>query len=528
MLLYGTAYFFLGIIVISGFFLLIRNIYYAYNDTCVFFAKAFSMKGIVSLENNYVTIDPSVPDGEQFGMTRIFYYNLFLNIIRLFPQKNKLRYVQCFNLTVYLLYMAGTFYFLFNLLQILQIDYKAAIYNSFLFTLLIGARTKMMFVACFPQSDIINYLLFIIALLLVSFLTSSHSFITALSLGVVVGLAYRNRYTDVILILAALSYLIFINASWWIVTFYAFGVLLSNIDALYWAMVKKENPFPWILKIWRSNVPVKLSGDSGKIVVSFLSVIASSLKTMFNFYSEGSFGASMGSSILVFPISIVYLYFEGFLKNEFIFLLIYFLGFCFVTIFIRRNQLDADNGTGYFGNRQVYILFPIVLIFNATAFSFICINENHFLITFYILWILFYILHQIYRVLSYYFSDQLSEREYLDYRKTNFAYMKEIAAFIGAAKKPLVLMGYALYNDEAHNFYNWSRNVRCVNVRFRIDDKRALDIINRYKVTHVIISPIYYFVGHKCSLGSKILSPLLAEKLRRVDLSPQVIVYEVL
>ena len=527
-LFYGTLYIVLSIIIISGFFLLMRNICYAYSDACVFFAKSFSMRSIILSENNYVVIGPGNPAGELFGMKRIFEYNIFLNIIKLFPHENRLRYVQSFNLILYILYMLVIFFLLFNTLASHKLGYNLALFNSLLFTLLIGARTKIMSVAIVPKSDIINYLFFMISGCLVWFFTCSHSIILAFALGSVVGLAYRNRFSELILIATGLIYLFYIDADWLIKIVYCSGVLFFNIDILYYKVTGKDNPFIYFKHMWRKNVPMQGSEGAVSFVVSVISSIVFGIKMMFNFYSVGSFWPSMGSSLLVFPISVICVYNEGLLNNIFVFMLIYFVVYCFVTIFIRRNQLDADMDTGFFGSRQVYILFPVLLIFNAVAFSFVCINKQYFLMAIYILWIMFYIVHQGYRVLSYYFLDELREKENIGHRKVNFPYMIEIADFIRKVRKPVVLMGYALERDEAHNFFNWSKDVRSVNVRLRIDDRQALDIIEKFKVTHIIISPISYFVGEKCSLGKKALDPLLKDKLRRIDLSPQIIIYEVL
>ena len=501
--LYCATFFILCVIIISGFVLLIKHIHYAYSDACVLFANAYSMRGIISFDKNYVMVHPSKPEGEAFGLMKTFNYNVFLNVIRQFPLENRLRYVQSFNLILYLLYMLVTFFLLLNILTFHDLEYSLAIFNSLLFMLLIGARTKIMSVAITPLSDIINYLLFMISVCLASSLANTPSQIAGFALGFVVGLAYRNRFSDIILILTGLIFLFYLNADWWIKTVYSSGVLLANIDAIWLMVSGKENPFYWIVSIWRANVNIKSSGNSGGIIYSFISAIVSGMRIMFNFYADGSFWASMGSSVLICPLSVVYILNEGLLNDVHIFLFIYTCLFCFVTLFIRRNQLDGVTARAYFSDRQVYILFPILIIFNTMAFSFICLNGHSLLMIIYIIWIFFYIIHQGYKILSYYFLENLRETADLDYRKKNFPYMHEIADFIKGVKKPVVVMGYGLYNDEAHDFYTWSKDVRSVNVRLRIDDKRALDIIRKYNVTHVIISPISYFVGEQCSLGKK-------------------------
>ncbi len=516
----------LNIIMVSGFYLLFKHINYAYNDACVLFADAESIRNLVCYKRNYVIKTADMC--QEFGMETKLNYNLFLNIIRLFPAEKRLRGTQLFNLAVYALFLGMMFLLLLKILFSYGVAFNPAFFISILFVLLMGARTKVMFVVTFPQSEIINYLLFMISAYLAWHLTSNPSYMIGFGIGVTSGLAYRNRFTDIILIFTCLTYLFILNTDWAMKIIYCSGVLLANIESIYLKINGKTNLLYNFKSVWISNVPMYGADSQGRFIFRAISAISHGLKKMLSFYSEGSFWPSMGSALLLFPMSVFYLFRHGLLNGVFVFFLIYLAGYCFVTLFIRRNQVDGASGTCYFGGRQVYILFPILFIFNAFAFTVIYLNRNYVLLSIYAIFIFFYIVHQGYRVLSYYFSDSLSENEYQVYRKKNFSYMLEVAEFIKKASKPMVVMGYALYNDEAHNFYNWSRDVRSVNVRVRIDDSQALGIIEKYQVTHIIITPISYFIGEQCSLDSKNLGPLLKDKLERKDLSSQVIVYDVI
>jgi hypothetical protein len=129
--------------------------------------------------------------------------------------------------------------------------------------------------------------------------------------------------------------------------------------------------------------------------------------------------------------------------------------------------------------------------------------------------------------MDYYFSESLSEVRYYTFPKKPVGYSVAVSEYIERLKKPVVLMGHMLNSGEAHNYFKWNRDMRCVNLFHEIDDFGAIEFIKKHNINYIVVTPVSKFIGPNCTLGKEKLSDRLKEILVRIDVAADVIVYKV-
>ncbi|MCP4764544.1 MAG: hypothetical protein GY870_22400 [archaeon] len=512
---------------ICGIAILYSSMTYAYGDACTYLDRAGSMKrnliferytAAVGLDETYM--------GEMYSEIIGMSNNLFLNVLKFIPNNNRFRIAQRFNIVCFLIFILWFFILHLKILLFFNIPLQMAILVSIFFALLLGIRTKLMFVVVILQSEIINYSLFILSVLLAFQISIYPSTLLMFLMGLGVGLAFRNRPTDIILYFSSIVYFSFLNIDIFYYLVFNIAFALCIIDFIYlkfrYPEMKTEGYLTGIFKFHTSK------RNNPKFNFTYFKTdILSSLKKICNFYSFESLWPSIGSSIVILPISIIYLVKYQYLTKVFIFLLIYCLIYLFATLFIRKNQIGKKNNSVCFGVRQVYVLFPVFLIINGIAFSIAYFKREYLYCFVYVIWITFYIMHQVHKILDYYFSDSLRETGLNIYKKEPDSFRVDLANFIQTSVKPMVLMGYYLNWGEVFDNFQCTRDLQCVSILKKVDDSDILKIIKKYHITHIAVTPMSNFIGKGCSLRDNSLSNVLKNVLKRIDISPQIVIYEV-
>jgi hypothetical protein len=520
----------------AGFYLLFKHISYAYIDTCSLFVQAQSMRGYATIEKNFVEIYP-VHENLSFQARQLFLVNNpFLNLIRHFPAERRLRAGQKINLLIYLLFVLSLLMVFLSFGRHLELNMGELGLLSFSGALLIGARTRLMLVAAMVLADCLNYLLFAFALLLAVGMIPGAENWQVILFGVTIGLAFRNKTQELFLFLAGGFYLLTVFQSFWQLPLYLLCFLLLNLEWLYAELAHGEGSYktlyaylglfgPFFGKWKKSAKQVVAHKEKPPLKQRLLKVA----QRLVAFYQGQGIWHSQGAVLLLFPFSFIYLVFAGELRGAVLFCLLYaaltLLGLALMT---HRYAVGGDFvESSYLGGRQAYLAFPPLAVIVVISFIQAVANGDNWLVVLTAVYAGFYLLHQLGRVLDYYFSDVIHESHFVEFRKQPEDWSVELGDFLRSAfDEPIVIMGDHLMYGKAFNFFNWRQSLRCVDVHSCLSDEELLGYLDELGVTHIAVTPFSILRHAGTSLGLEKLEEPLASRLKRLPTqSPSLLLY---
>ncbi|MCP4155842.1 MAG: hypothetical protein GY757_49415, partial [bacterium] len=471
-------------IMIFGFRMLFKNITYAWNDFCNIQCHAAALKKGV-IENNFAVYNGKKHNLSEFKSNVSFFpYNLFLNILKMFPLEKRYRTSQYLNLALFFSVLTVVFFIQVELLTGQGIEIKAAAVFALLFTLLLGSRAKFMLLVSLGYTDILNHLLIVSNILLAVFLYHSPGHLAIVAgMGICLGLAFRNRFWDTLtIIISTLVYLFILKIGWPGYGVFLFCFILPSLSKLYKELFHQEVKFLVFRDLFRQAAPLfgKKNEEAGSRAQSgkkslyrfFLDRMKLNLKMNFSLSAEGSIWSSLGIFLLVFSISLYYLVSRQLLCSVFIFFVVFFLLHIILLFPLVAYDIKGNVARGYMGGKESYLLFYILTIVNGVSFAHMWQGEDYLYGSIYIIAALFYLVHQLYRILNYSFNEVIKEYGIAAHPKAPNKHDIELADYIRKAKKPLTIMGHYLIMGEAFEFYKLvGEDVRGLDVRVLIDDE---------------------------------------------------------
>ena len=525
-LIYGLS---MGLttIMVAGLALLFKHMHYPYGDAPLFLEFAGLTKNFVWLEKHYGGVWPSKTGVDDFGEKVYFnHYNVFVNLLKMLPETNRLRWGQGVNIILFISTVALLFLLQYSISLSLAVPPHYALSSALLFALILGARTKFHFITTLLVSEIVNFFLLIATALLAHQITTGSTLPLVLAAGITTGLSYRNKHTEILLVIAFILFLLQQRVSIVLLSAYILAVGLINIDSLYMQLFSRQDHPRYLGSIWEENIHTNSGIIQG--ILSHLNIVFVGLKKMFNFYSNESFWPSLGTMLLLFPFSLFYLISTRSLEGAFLLLFAYSLLYVLATLVVRRNEQGKQYNSYFFGTKWVYSLFPVVVLANGVTFSLLVSQQRHAAVACFMVCISCYTIHQAYKVVDHYFSPALQETNLPVYLKKPDRFRVDLADFIRSREsKKTILLGYYLKWGEIYGHFLGSNLLRVVNSYMQISDAELLQIVKRFGVTHIVVTPMSFYVGKGCSLRCQELSPILQGKLKRLDYSPQVTLYEV-
>ena len=527
----------IAIIIISGygFFFLIKEIRYVTGDTCSLFRLAESIHHLIFRENNCIELFPNTRN-VKFQEKQVFLsHNVFINILKLFPSKHRLKCGQTFNFLLIVFCATGLVWLQTNILSNLQFDSQYFL-CSILFSCILLIRTKIMLVVAHALSDVVNYLIFVLIIIILYKSTFSQDNILAVLLGSIIGLAFRNRAQDLILFTSTLAFILFSKYNMQFTVIYVVSFIVMVIDSLYVEFVGSDNNYKGLNDFLKTFGPFhkkensKFDGISTKGKSRF-SHIKKNAIAVFNLCSPDSYWPSLGGLLLISPLSAVYLIKYNSLHWLVLFTSLYFTisTAAFILMRLRYFSENKEHEKSYFGGRQAYILFIVLLPINGVAFSAVCNDKNYLLVLIYISYIIFYICHQTFRIIDYHLSDTITEGNFTNHLKIPEPWRVELFDFIINVKKPVVVLGDHFVYGKIHNFFMWRKHIRCIDVYRPCSDEDIVNLIEDYTIDYVILTPFSPLRSEYCTLGKKQLSQQLSHKLLlKNTTSPNLIIYAVI
>ncbi len=347
---------------VAGFAVLYRAIRYPSIDCSAYLAFSQAMVSPVRMDRNFLVVFENDTPMYLHEKGVIFYsYNLTLNLLRLFRPKARMRGGQWLNLGFFCLFALTVFSYL-------DIAFEAmlpggAILAALFFTLVLAAQVKLIATTAFIYSDILNFFLFGISLLLALAVDAAPTLTNTLMMGAFVGLCFRNRQSDLIILIAAILFLVSSGHLLLLPAACLTGFALINADLLYQQFVKGEPALDFLTSVIKCNVPhCKPDQPSARLVEAAMQ----GLRQMIDIRGGRSLFASAGVSMLLFPVSIAAVLVTGHFTGSAAYLVLCWLGFVAAMLVTRENASDS---TALFHLRQAYILLVIMHLFNGLAFA---------------------------------------------------------------------------------------------------------------------------------------------------------------
>ena len=271
----------------------------------------------------------------------------------------------------------------------------------------------------------------------------------SITLGVFIGLTIRNRGQELVLLASSLIYFYFINLSLLWVTVILLSVVLLNIDRIFIELFKKDTPTR--LTVLYSSIFLRAYKKDSQLSEksSMVNHFFANLKNMFNIYSENSLWPNMGVFMLISVVSFFYIFQHQLYPNYFMFVLIYSAMYGFLGLIISQRAFikKREVWLSYFGGRQMYVLFIAAILFNGLVIIHSFFIWDVFYCVIYSILVFFYILHQIYRILEFHFSDRIFESRVINYPKNSAEWRIHLGNFIRSLTNPSVILGT--------NFSSW-------------------------------------------------------------------------
>lgn len=508
---------------------------YATSDTCALFHLSCSLKKGIFFEKNTVLIWPeghnqTCLDSRFASSHPYFSYNIYLNLLRLLPQTNRIFWAKTLNFFIYLLYIASFFALLaiWGGLQGIATPKIAVV--GLACTLLVAIRAKLLFLVSLCFSEVLNYFFLTLHCILASLLIQQVTAHTIMLFGLVTGLAVRNRQTDLIYTITGFLLLLFVTPSMSTIFFYLIGLLLPICDMILLSLKPENETFNQLKGIISSHNTINSTRTNQQEKLKKISeAILYGLKKILNPYSDESLWMSLGIFLLALPLSITYLI----IKDQFSFLTIYItlciviyisIGF-FVKHFIFSKEISWRS---YFGERNYYPVFIMSMIINSFA-TLIAIHLNDiYFISFIIVLSFFYITHQAYRYIDARFQDVITENGLTTFDKTIHSWSLEARRYLESLNEPAIIMGNYLYWGEVAGFYQWNGNRKMVNVMRKLTDNDLLDLVHQYGITHILLTPFSFFLHDRSSLRAMPLGNELRDMIKLDFSSPNLKIFKLL
>lgn len=510
-----------------GSWVLCWGITYPYMDTCSLFLTSESRLNSTYIKKDFVTIvggDIERSATSEFS-DRLFYcqYNIYTAINKYFKPKNKIKNMKVFNFALIAVFFVFFAALLSLTLHVLCGENWQIIPVSLIFSLIVVCRAKLLLVAILGLSDWINYSLLALSLFLLHLFLINNSLVLLFAFSFVSGLCFRNRGQDIVLLPASILFLFFIEGDLFCFVIVFFGFFLAVID-IYFVKIIKEPRGEVLWNVLKFGVAG--SGKSGNEKNRYRFIIEN-IKDLYCLLSSSSIWNSQGMIILITPISLVYLLGTGSMLDIYIFILIYAFFILLSSLFVVHTVYGESglvNGS-YMGARQMYALFPSLALINGAAFGLLIVSESPVAII-YCVYICGYFLHQLYKFTDYLYAENITERGLIDYPKAPPLWSLELASQVTSLSRPAVVMGDHFIFGKLAGFYGWSEELRCVDVYSHLTDCEILEVINKYKVTHIFLTPFSCLKHPGSSLGKELLDSPLADILREVETpSPNLVCY---
>ncbi|MDC0335733.1 hypothetical protein OAN24_02385 [Pseudodesulfovibrio sp.] len=509
-------------IFVAGFGVLFRSIRYPSIDSIALLAFSQAMTSLIRIDRNFLMVFEDDRTVYRHEKSVVFYsYNLTLNLLRLFSPDTRFRMAQWLNLAFYLVFASLVFLFFNAMFSNMGLEQPLLLAGFF--TLALGVQTKLLVTATFIYSDILNYALFGITILQALHLQSNPSFLGALLFGSVIGLCFRNRQSDLILIIAGLLFLPLSGQLFALPLACLIGFIALNADTLYQQFVKGEPALDCLQGIMECNMP---HCREGKGRTNLIEVVKAGLWQVVNIPGGKSLFVSTGTSMFLFPLSILAIIATGSFSPVLGYLLLCWLGFVAALLLVRENACDA---TAFFHLRQAYILMIIMHLFNGLAFGLFVINGWTIPCGIYLAVYGANLGHQAYKIVRFHFADTIHEEGLHTHPKNPPEYSVVLRDYLVNLPKPAIIMGSHMAWGEIHNFFTWSDDLRAVDLETKVDDDTLVELIDRYSVTHLALTPMsWYPIPGTTTIRSAELSPLLKSRLRPNKISEDVTVFDVI
>lgn len=506
-------------ICIAGFVVLMRSVTYPAVDSCSLLALSQAMYSPVRLNRYFLVVFNTGPYQYYHKKNVVFYsYNLTLNLLRLFAPEKRFRSGQWLNLGLYALFIL-TFFFFFRA-ALGRFGLESPSVMALLLVLFLAAQCKLMATTVFIYSEIMNYFLFGLVALLVLQMETSASAVAAFALGGVTGLCLRNRQQDIVLIPAGLIFLFCLESRWESIAFFSAGFVALTVDLFYLQFVKKEPVFECLTSILQFNAPaVNEAGPKNGLAAS----IRDGVRQMLDIRGGRSLYASAGITFFLFPFSLSLMVFAGHFPLVAGYLVVCWLGFSAPMLLVRNNS----GSSAFFHARQAYILMILMHGVNGIALG-LSLSRGWDSVSYaYLAAFGANLAHQAYKVVRYHFSDTVHEAGLRTHPKQPPAYSVVLRDYLLTLPRPVVVMGSHMAWGEIYGFFDWSEDFRAVDLEIKVDDATLMELIDRYGVTHLALTPMSWYPIPGETTVRTTLGPLLRDRLVPHVVSDDVTVFEV-
>ncbi|MBU4263814.1 MAG: hypothetical protein KKC76_18315 [Proteobacteria bacterium] len=484
---------------IASIYFLLRNTPYPYGDACSLLITSFSFRSLLFWNNHYLVYwfkENKHPTPADFGQTLTCpNYSLFLFLMRLCSEENRYEMTKKLNLFLLLccaFIWTGNLYNTFD-----QVENTFVVICALLFFTLIMSSMKMLTLAVFCLSDIVNFILLGITVMLVQYISmAADYFWPYIALGMVVGLGMRNRFQDFLVLLAVMFFLLADHGVMWLVVGgiaflmrvdivladFLGGNFFYNVRSLLNMCFK---PF----RVRRQNAQSVQKKDRER---NWLGIARQGCLTILNPMAEDSLWRSVGIGLLLLPFSIYFLLHGNVPMGQYYVLLLYSIGLCCSGLFVRHVAFGGGMGireTYYFGNRQFYILFLIVTFINCSAFVVLLHSAAMVPVLCYLIYFISFAIAQQRRLAGYKISGEIYEPKFIRYPIKPYDWMVEQGQFLNSIGDSVVVLGSYLQFGNAANFYHWKGRMKFIDLYYETSESFMQSILIRHQVTHILVSP---------------------------------------
>lgn len=359
----------------------------------------------------------------------------------------------------------------------------------------------------------LNYMLMAFELFFLQQYLQSASPAPLVTVGIVCGLACRNRVQD---ILRACSYLLFLlmtGAPFYHLFFFTGTILAFHWDTFFLTVYQKKKTVspvrPIIHQTLRHTSP---DAPQKSFVQTACANIGNGLLAMVNVYDKQSLWPVLGGMMLLSPLSLLVIVQKQEYPALFLPLAIYAILLCGSCFFFKHRIYTADKAPEshyYFSGRQMSILIPVAALFNSQAFYLLWRDGQFLALIPYICYIAAHLAHQLSRLIGYTSNGIIEETKFDPFPFWPPSWQTALGEFVRDRKEPFVLLGSYLNFGEVHNFFGWNTSKRFVDVYCRLSVTRLLEFIQLYGVTHIALTPASCFNTGFMDMHGNITSPLL-------------------
>lgn len=499
----------LMVVLIVNAVVLAKKISFPYGDASSFLIASESFINPILLKNNYLSFwFPRQPDDpvQKFDKVHVCVnYSIFLNIIRLIPSRIRFRGIQSINIVFYCLFLYILYVFQQDVAGIYGLDQQETAFSSFLFVCIIGFHRRIVLLTALALSDMINYVLFSLALLFVLKISVdplSYEYIYLLA--IVNGLAVRNRFQDIVYVLVFMGALFFV-VSVEVVILYCTLVLLMNFDLIITEAYYERCLFRklkdlvtvWLLASDKDNA--KPDSDQWGI----FRVFGQGIWKIINPLESDSLWPTLGFFVVLTPLAGGFLLVKAQMLPVEGVLLAYISLMAFIGLWVRHTAFGgghAKKKNYYFASRQFFLLFPCSVLICSAAYSVLSVNSDYWR-SFLILFLVIYTSPQLYKVFQYYLTGEIKEKHFAEFALNPPKWKIELEEFIKKWEGKIVIVGSYLQFGNTISFFEWNREKRFIDVYYDLSWCELGEIIKEFGVTHIAITPNSCFsepIGKSC------------------------------